>query len=136
MLIRSSLIAALAAFGATLSAEPDLANRGAGAAAVEEAPAPAARVRPGMQTRPPPVVTGPLVADATTSFSCNNGDGTTTTYTVSVEGGRCTTNGTSTTRPTAASCHSPTNQLAATANCGGGCGGSTGSGSCTQTTTH
>lgn len=134
MFIRTSLIAALAAFGATLSAEPDLAGRAAGdAAGQEEAPASPARLRPGQTTRPP-VVVGPLIAEATTSFSCTNPNGSVTTFTVSVEGGSCTTNGTSTTRPSAASCRAPNNQLAATANCAGGCGNSTGSGSCTQTT--
>jgi hypothetical protein len=133
MLIRSSFIAALAAFGATLSAEPEPANRAAGLE--QEAPAPAARVRPGQQTRPP-VVVGPIIAEATTSFACSNGNGSTTTYTVSVEGGRCTTDGTATTRPTGAACRTPRGDVAASASCAAGCTGSSGSGSCTQTTTN
>ena len=133
MSIRYAIAAALAALGAAASAEPDLANRTGDAVAVEEAPAAAARVRPGQVTRPP-IVMGPVIVEATTSFSCTNTNGSTTTFTVSVEGGRCTTNGTSNTRPTGATCHGSGNQMAATANCQGGCGNTTGSGSCTQTT--
>ena len=138
MLIRSLFVAALAAFGATLSAEPDLANRAAdNAAALEqEAPASAARVRPGQTTRPP-VVVGPGVLEATTSFSCREDNGSTTIYTLSMEGGRCEPNGTANNKPTGATCrNSGSREVVATASCASGCGTSTGSGSCTQTTQH
>jgi hypothetical protein len=134
MLIRSALAAAaLVALGATAAAEP-AAQRNAGATVgVERAPAASARVRPGQTTRPP-VVVGPTIVYATTSFSCRNGNGTTTTYTVSVDGGRCNTNGTSNTPATGASCYSSGSNLSSTANCASGCGNSVGSGSCTQVT--
>ncbi|MGH6951655.1 MAG: hypothetical protein ACREH4_12325 [Vitreimonas sp.] len=131
----AALAATLAALGAVASAEPNRATRaGSNAAPIEEvAPSPATRVRPGQVTRPP-IVVGPTIVEATTSFSCSNANGTTTTYTVSVEGGSCYTNGTTNSKPTAASCRNNTGQLAATANCAGGCGGSSGSGGCTQVT--
>lgn len=131
----AALAATLAVLGAAASAEPNPATRPSNNAATleEDAPSSVTRIRPGQVTRPP-IVVGPTILEATTSFSCSNANGSTTTYTVSVEGGSCVTNGTSNSKPTAASCRNSGNQLATTANCAGGCGNSNGTGSCTQVT--
>ena len=94
-----------------------------------------ARVRTGVITAPP--TAGANVAYATTSFNCTNRNGSITTYTLSVDGGSCTTQGnTPTSAPNAGACRNNGTGDSVSANCGTGCGDSHGSGSCTQTTTR
>lgn len=103
-------------------------------AVAQNAP-PTARLRPGQAPIRPAAVAG--IAKATTSFNCTNRNGSVTTYTLSVEGGGCLTQGTSGTvgPPNAGACRNQGSGDAVSANCGTGCGASTGTGSCTQTTT-
>jgi hypothetical protein len=104
-----------------------------GTALAQNAPA-TARSSAG-RTLTPPVNGGATVAYATTSFNCTNRNGWITTYTLSVNGGSCTTGGrTPYSAPSAGSCRGSSGDTA-TANCGTGCGTTTGDGSCTQTST-
>jgi hypothetical protein len=119
MLLRISL-AALAVFTAAVAvAEPVGSNRAA--AEAQRSPTP---TRP--DVRAPR--TGPTVQQATTSFRCNYSDGTTVTYTLSVNGGSCN-RGTK-----GGECHNAAGSETK-ATCQDGCGFTKGSGSCTQTTT-
>jgi hypothetical protein len=78
----------------------------------------------------------PGVAWATTSISCANRNGTVTTYTLSVRGGACVTEGSGGNSGTASggSCVGGNRSDEALATCGRGCVKTAGQGSCTQTT--
>jgi hypothetical protein len=89
------------------------------------------RAGPGQITRPPGT-NAPTVAEATTSISCRQGDGSTITYTLSVDGGSCLAWGTGSNRQ--GRCISGADETKAS--CRNGCENSDGSGSCTQTTTR
>jgi hypothetical protein len=140
MLHRSALVAvaALVAFstaGAAYSQAPGRAvDRAAVAAQAQTTQI--QRIGPGRTIHLP---VGPTVVYATTSLTCNNTNGSTTTYTLSVNGGNCVnatvTDADGVTRPLGQASCSAGNGDSTSASCGRGCHGSSGNGSCTSSTT-
>ena len=124
------LSAALAVFIAAIFAAAPIGARPADAQS-ERVATSSANPRGGVRVTAP----GATLQQATTSISCNNSNGTTTTYTLSVRGGTCLTGGASGTGATAslAACNNGGSDEAE-ATCGRGCTKTTGEGSCTQTT--
>jgi hypothetical protein len=100
-------------------------------ASAQIGPALPPRAGPGQITRPPGA-DAPTIAQATTSISCRQRDGSTITYTLSVDGGSCLAWGTGSNRQ--GRCISGADETKAS--CRSGCDNSEGSGSCTQTTTR
>lgn len=121
--------AALAVFIAAIFAAAPI-GAGRADAQTERAATSTANPRDGLRAPAPGVMS------ATTSISCSNRNGTITTYTLSVRGGTCLTDGSHGNNGTAGggSCAGSGNSDEATATCGRGCTKTAGQGSCTQTT--
>lgn len=137
MLHRLALAAALAAcsFAVAGAAYSQVVNRGGGQVAQQAEPSSALRRAGRGGIRPVSTPNGGVVY-ATTSFSCNNSNGSVTTYTLSVDGGSCGTHGPANGQANQGLCGNNTSGASASANCTNGCIKTEGSGSCTQTTTR
>lgn len=125
------LSAALAVLIAGIFAAAPI-GAGSADAQAERAATSSANPRDGVRVTAP----GATLQQATTSISCNNSNGTITTYTLSVRGGACATDGSGGNGGTASlgSCVNSGNSDEASATCGRGCTKTAGQGSCTQTT--
>lgn len=120
------LSAALAVFIAAIFAAAPI-GAGRADAQTERAATTPTNPRDGVRATPP----GATLQEATNSISCNDANGKTRTYTVSVTSGICLTSGTGSSRTV--SCAGDGNDEAV-ASCHEGCGTTKGEGSCTQTT--